>query len=70
MQFSGVVKGGVAELMAVQHRRAQVPEAGMRTAMLGIVSDSVMRRQEKTEKYSAGARRLRDVVFEAFRILN
>ena len=44
VEFSGVIKSGVAELMAVQHRRARAPELGMRTAMLGIVSDTVMRR--------------------------
>ena len=44
MEFSGVIKSGVAELMAVQHRRARAPELGIRTAMLGIISDTVMRR--------------------------
>jgi hypothetical protein len=48
VKFKGVVKNGVAELMGVQHRRAQIPEAGMRTAMIGIVSDANVRHQKKT----------------------
>lgn len=44
VQFKGLVKSGIAELMAVHHRRAHLPHNKIVTAMLGIITDSVMRR--------------------------
>lgn len=42
--FKGVVKNGVSELMVIQHR-IPFSKAPMTSAMLGIVSDSVVRCQ-------------------------
>jgi hypothetical protein len=44
--FKGAIKTGVSELMAVQHRQSISPYK-LTSAMVGIVSDSVVRKQKK-----------------------
>lgn len=41
--FKGVVKSGISELMAVHHRASPYK---LTSAMIGIVTDSVIRRQD------------------------
>jgi len=48
--FKGIVKNGVSELMAVHHRNPQSPYK-LTSSMIGIVSDSVVRKQKKTDTY-------------------
>lgn len=43
--FKGLVKSGVSELLAVQHRQSKDHSVKYRSAMLGIITDSVVRRQ-------------------------
>ncbi len=42
--FNGIVKTGISELMAVHHR-ACYSSYKMRSAMVGLITDSVIRRQ-------------------------
>ena len=42
--FKGLTKTGIAELMAVHHRAGQSPYK-LTSAMVGIITDSVVRRQ-------------------------
>ena len=63
--FKGLTKTGISELMAVHHRASSSPYK-LTSAMIGIVTDSVVRRQACHENYNEGAHNLADVVFEAF----
>ena len=63
--FKGLVKSGISELMAVHHRASSSPYK-LTSAMVGIVTDSVIRKQEQHEKYTAGVKNLAAVVFETF----
>ena len=66
--FNGVTKTGISELMAVHHRNPQSP-VKLTSAMLGIVSDSVVRDQKKTEQYKQGVKNLITVVWRSFETL-
>ena len=57
ISFNGVIKSGVAELLAVHHRKNYSPYK-MTTAMLAIVTDSVIRNQKLTDTYVRGAHNL------------
>lgn len=48
--FKGVTKTGISELMAVHHRVPQSPYK-LTSSLLGIVTDSVVRRQQKHAQY-------------------
>lgn len=63
--FKGVTKTGIPELMAVMHRQGQSPYP-LVSAMVGIVTDSVVRRQVQHDQYSQGVNNLVSVVFDAF----
>jgi len=63
--FKGLTKTGISELMGVHHRQSQSPHK-LTSAMLGIVTDSVIRRQVQHDQYQAGVSHLAQVVFEAF----
>lgn len=63
--FKGVTKTGISELMAVHHRQSQSPYP-LTSAMVGIVTDSTVRRQAQHERYNAGVKNLAHVVFDAF----
>lgn len=43
VSFKGLTKTGVSELMAVHHRQSQSPYK-LTSAMVGIVTDSIVRR--------------------------
>jgi len=43
-KFGALVKTGVSELLAVQHRASKDTSVKYRSAMLGLVTDSVIRR--------------------------
>jgi hypothetical protein len=45
VSFNGITKSGINELMAVHHRAGYSPYK-LTSAMVGIVTDSVIRRQE------------------------
>ena len=66
--FKGLTKTGISELMAVHHRQSQSPYK-LTSAMVGIVTDSVIRKQVQHEKYQAGVGHLAHVVFQAFQKL-
>ncbi|TNV83810.1 hypothetical protein FGO68_gene11754 [Halteria grandinella] len=61
--FKGMLKSGVSELMAVHHRASPYK---LTSAMVGIVTDSTVRRQEQHERYVAGVERLAAAVFGGF----
>ena len=63
--FKGLTKTGISELMAVHHRQSQSPHK-LTSAMVGIITDSVVRRQAQHDHYQAGVHNLAQVVFEAF----
>ena len=63
--FKGLTKTGISELMAVHHRASQSPYK-LTSAMVGIVTDSVIRRQVQHEHYNEGVKRLANIVFESF----
>jgi hypothetical protein len=63
--FKGLTKTGISELMAVHHRASSSPYK-LTSAMVGIVTDSVIRKQEHNEKYINGVKNLTSVVFETF----
>ncbi len=63
--FKGVTKTGIPELMAVMHRQGQSPYT-LVSAMVGIVTDSVVRRQVQHDQYSQGVNNLVSVVFDTF----
>jgi hypothetical protein len=44
VSFKGMTKTGISELMAVHHRASSSPYK-LTSAMVGIVTDSVIRRQ-------------------------
>ena len=67
--FKGVTKTGIAELMAVHHRAGQSPYK-LTSAMVGIITDSVIRRQVQHEQYSTGVTNLITVVFDSFKLLS
>ena len=67
--FKGLTKTGISELMAVHHRQSQSPHK-LTSAMVGIVTDSVIRRQVQHDQYQAGVSHLAQVVFEAFAKIN
>ena len=67
--FKGVTKTGISELMAVHHRQSQSPYK-LTSAMVGIITDSTIRKQTQHERYSAGVKNLASVVFEAFSKIN
>lgn len=71
VQFNGVVKNGVAELMAVQHRRGQSAElaASLRTCMIAI-APPVNNDEKSLEVYEDGAKNLLNVLFETIKTLN
>lgn len=48
--FKGLTKTGIAELMAVHHRQSQSPHK-LTSAMVGIVTDSVIRKQVQHDLY-------------------
>lgn len=68
VSFKGLTKTGISELMAVHHRESQSPYR-LTSAMLGIVTDSVIRKQEFNSKYCEGVKNLAEVVFESFKKL-
>jgi hypothetical protein len=61
--FKGLLKSGVSELMAVHHRASPYK---LTSAMVGIVTDSVVRRQEQHDRYVAGVEKLAAAVFSGF----
>jgi len=63
--FKGLTKTGIPELMAVMHRQCQSPYP-LVSAMVGIVTDSVVRKQVQHDRYSLGVNNLVQVVFDAF----
>jgi hypothetical protein len=63
--FKGVTKTGISELMAVHHRQSQSPYK-LTSAMVGIITDSGIRKQVQHERYNHGVKNLTSVVFEAF----
>ena len=63
--FKGLTKTGISELMAVHHRQSQSPHK-LTSAMVGIITDSVVRRQTQHDHYQVGVHNLAQVVFEAF----
>ena len=71
MQFNGVVKNGVAELMAVHHRRGFSAElaSSLRTCMLGI-GPPLNSDEKSLELYEDGAKNLLNVLFETIKTLN
>lgn len=66
VSFNGITKTGISELMAVHHR-ANYSAYKLTSAMVGIVTDSVIRRQQQHLKYNTGVRNLVTVVFESFK---
>lgn len=54
VKFSGLVKTGIAELLAVQHRKTKETRFKLRSAMIGIVTNSVIREQRATEGFKKG----------------
>ncbi|CDW84928.1 purine nucleoside phosphorylase [Stylonychia lemnae] len=66
--FKGLIKSGVNELMAVHHRR-NYSEYKLTSAMVGLVTDSYIRRQSQTETYRKGVSNLIKVVFQSFETL-
>ena len=67
--FKGVTKTGISELMAVHHRQSQSPHK-LTSAMVGIITDSQIRKQAQTDRYTAGVKNLAAIVFEAFNKLS
>ena len=63
--FKGVIKAGISELMAVQHRQS-LSQYRLSSGMLGIVSDAVVRKQHKSEDYIAGVKHLFQTAWSAF----
>jgi hypothetical protein len=63
--FKGLVKTGISELMAVHHRASSSPYK-LTSAMVGIVTDSVVRRQNQHERYVVGVLNLAKTVFSSF----
>lgn len=63
--FKGLVKTGISELMAVHHRASQ-SSYKLTSAMVGVVTDSVIRRQDQHDRYVVGVKNLATVVFESF----
>jgi len=61
--FKGLLKSGVSELMAVHHRSSPYK---LTSAMIGIITDSVIRRQDQHECYVAGVQKLAVAVFSSF----
>lgn len=66
--YNGISKTGISELMAVQHRNPSSPHK-LTSAMIGIVSDAVVRAQKKTEPYKAGVQNLFNTVIRSFESL-
>jgi len=64
--FKGVAKTGIAELMAVHHRAGNSPYK-LTSGMVGILTDSVVRRQAQHSAYVAGVKRLFAAVTESFK---
>ena len=64
--FKGVTKTGISELMAVHHRASSSPYK-LTSAMVGIVTDSVLRRQVQHPAYVEGVKKLMTVVVETFK---
>lgn len=48
--FKGLMKSGVNELMAVQHRK-NYSDYPLTSAMIGLVTDSVIKRQVTHDQY-------------------
>ena len=67
VSFKGLVKTGVSEMLAVQHRQSKDVDTKYRSAMLGIITDSVVRRQEQHERYIQGVKNVARVAFEVFK---
>lgn len=63
--FGGVVKTGIAELMAVHHRQSQSPHK-LTSAMIAIGTSSVIRRQAPFEDYDRGVSTLMRTVVQTF----
>lgn len=63
--FKGVTKTGISELMAVHHRQSQSPYK-LTSGMVGIITDSCIRKQAQHERYNVGVMHLASVVFDAF----
>ena len=61
--FKGLTKTGISELMAVHHRASSSPYK-LTSAMVGIVTDSIIRRQVQHQPYKDGVNNLVRVVFE------
>lgn len=66
--FKGLIKSGVNELMAVHHRR-NYSEYKLTSAMIGIVTDSVIKRQVTHDKYANGVKNLVSTAFASFKRL-
>lgn len=66
--FKGVAKTGISELMAVHHRNPQSPFK-LTSAMVGIVTDSVVRKQNKHAHYKEGVSNLFNTLFTSFEAL-
>ena len=63
--FKGLTKTGISELMAVHHRASSSPYK-LTSAMVGIVTDSIIRRQVQHQPYKEGVRNLTKTIFESF----
>jgi len=64
--FKGVTKTGISELMAVHHRASNSPYK-LTSGMVGILTDSVIRRQAQHPAYVEGVKRLFAAVTESFK---
>lgn len=63
--FKGVTKTGVCELMAVHHRAAHAGSHKIKTAMIGLITDAVVRPQQANERYIRAVKSLFKVITEA-----
>ena len=64
--FKGVTKTGISELMAVHHRASSSPYK-LTSGMIGIISDSVIRKQAPHARYVDGVKNLFSVVLDTFK---
>lgn len=66
VSFKGFTKSGIAELMAVHHRKAKDAASPLITAMIGIGADYLIGAQRIHPQYSQGASNLLKIVVETF----
>lgn len=66
VSFNGITKTGISELMAVHHRAGN-SSYKLTSGMVGLITDSVIRKQVQHDKYANGVKNLVTVLFETFR---